>query len=89
MRAVLDPCILISALLSRGGAPAQVLTRWLGGEFELIVSESLLDELARALAYPRLRERIPAAEAADQYLLELGGRLPIQAARGFLDTLQR
>jgi len=63
VRAVLDPNVLISALLSRKGAPAQVLLRWLAGEFELIVSRELLDELARALDYPKLRSRVPADDA--------------------------
>ncbi len=63
MRAVLDVNILISALLSRRGAPAQLLTRWLAGEFELVVSEALLDELDRALAYPKLRSRVSPPEA--------------------------
>lgn len=65
MRAVLDPNILIAALLSPSGAPAQIIRRWLGGDFELIVSEALLSELERALAYPKLRRRIPADDAAD------------------------
>jgi uncharacterized protein len=63
VRAVLDPNVLISAVLSRRGARAQLLARWLGGHFELVVSPSLLDELARALAYPKLAARIPSAEA--------------------------
>ena len=65
MRAVLDPNILISALLSRSGASAQVVRRWLAGEFELVVSELLLAELERALAYPKLRARIAAVDAAE------------------------
>lgn len=65
MRAVLDPNILIAALLSRGGAPAQLVGRWLAGGFELIVSEALLAELERALAYRKLRKRITASEAAE------------------------
>lgn len=65
MRAVLDPNILIAALLSRGGLPAQIVSRWLAGEFELVVSESLLAELERALAYPKLRARIAAADAGE------------------------
>jgi putative PIN family toxin of toxin-antitoxin system len=73
VRAVLDPNILIAALLSTSGAPAQIITRWLGGEFELVVSELLLGELERALAYPRLRSRIPADEAVEFVsLLRLG-----------------
>ncbi len=63
MRAVLDPNILISALLSSQGAPAHLLTRWLAGEFELIVSDGLLGELDRALAYPKLTSRIAPADA--------------------------
>lgn len=65
MRAVLDPNILISALLARSGAPAQIVSRWLAGDFELVVAEGLLAELERALAYPKLRRRIAAADAAE------------------------
>lgn len=58
MRAVLDPNILIAALISHSGTPAQIVARWLAGEFELVVSESLLAELERALAYPKVRKRV-------------------------------
>ena len=64
MRAVLDPNILIAALLAPAGAPAEIIRRWLAGEFELIVSEALLAELERALAYPKFRRRISAEDAA-------------------------
>jgi putative PIN family toxin of toxin-antitoxin system len=64
VRAVLDPNVLIAALLSPGGAPAQIVSRWLAGEFELIVSESVLTELERAMTYPKLRSRIADADAA-------------------------
>jgi uncharacterized protein len=63
VRAVLDPNILISALLSRTGTPAELATRWLAGEFELVLSEALLDELERALAYSKLRARVPVVDA--------------------------
>ena len=56
--------MLISATLSRHGAPARILRAWLDGVFELIVSPLLLDELERALAYPKLRKRIPPEDAA-------------------------
>jgi putative PIN family toxin of toxin-antitoxin system len=64
VRVVLDPNVLISALLSPSGPPAQAVSRWLAGDFELIVSESLLRELDDALAYPKLRRRVAADEAA-------------------------
>lgn len=65
MRTVLDANVLIAALLSASGAPAQILSRWLAGEFELIVSETLLAELERALAYPKLRARIAPEDVAE------------------------
>jgi putative PIN family toxin of toxin-antitoxin system len=64
VRAVLDPNILISALLSTAGKPARILRAWLDGRFELVASPLLLAELDRALSYPKLRRRIPAGEAA-------------------------
>lgn len=63
MRAVFDANVLVSALLSPGGAPAQILSRWLVGEFELVVSERLLAELRRSLSYPKLSKQITAEEA--------------------------
>jgi uncharacterized protein len=64
VRAVLDPNVLISALLSRTGAPARVVALWLNGAFELLVSPILLEELERALTYPKLRDRISQSDAA-------------------------
>lgn len=65
MRAVLDPNVLISALLSRGGSPARVVRAWLDGAFELIGSDLLIRELERALSYPKLRSRVEPSEAAE------------------------
>jgi uncharacterized protein len=89
VRAVLDPNVLIAALLSRTGAPAQIVSRWLGGEFELVLSEKLLAELERALAYPKLRRRVAEEEAeAFVALLRRGGSLsadPVEPARRSAD----
>ncbi|MFM9053940.1 MAG: putative toxin-antitoxin system toxin component, PIN family [Solirubrobacterales bacterium] len=63
MRAVLDPNVIISAALSPDGSPARVLTAWLEGEFEVIASPGLIDELERALAYSKIRKRIPEPDA--------------------------
>jgi len=63
LRAVLDVNVLASALLSRTGTPATLVREWLGGAFELVVSQRLLDELAGVLAYPKIRTRVEAAEA--------------------------
>jgi len=50
VRAVLDVTVLISGILSPTGTPARLLLAWQAGEFELMVSPALLDELRRALA---------------------------------------
>jgi putative PIN family toxin of toxin-antitoxin system len=63
LRAVLDANVLISALLSRSGAPACLLLAWQEGRFELIGSPGLLAELTHALAYPKLRRLIRASDA--------------------------
>jgi len=63
LRAVLDPNVIISGLLSPTGNAAQLLKAWEHGEFELIASAALLDELARALGYPKLRRYISEQEA--------------------------
>lgn len=59
----MDPNVIISGVLSADGAPAQVLKAWREGRFEVIVSSQLLAELRRALAYPKLRARIPESDA--------------------------
>lgn len=64
MRVVLDPNVLISAIISEKGAPAELLERWRGGEFELVVSKELIAELSRAPSYPKLRKLVSEAEAA-------------------------
>jgi uncharacterized protein len=65
VRAVVDVNVLISAVLSARGSSAEILRRSRSGAFELIVSELVIAELRRALAYPKLRKRIePAAGAA-------------------------
>jgi putative PIN family toxin of toxin-antitoxin system len=64
VRAVVDVNVLISAALSPRGPSAEILRSNRDGAFELIVSELLIAELTRALAYPKLRKRIPAQKAA-------------------------
>jgi putative PIN family toxin of toxin-antitoxin system len=64
VRAVVDVNVLISAALSARGPSAEILRSNRDGAFELIISELLIAELTRALAYPKLRKRIPAERAA-------------------------
>jgi len=57
IRAVLDVNVLVSALISPDGAPAQVLDMWRAERFLVLTSEAILVELERVLAMPRLRRK--------------------------------
>jgi len=61
--------VIIAATLSSAGTTGRVLQAWLDGAYELVASPLLLDELARALAYPKIRARVTEAEAEE--LLDL------------------
>lgn len=63
MQAILDPNVIISGLLSAQGTSAHILRAFRDGEFEIVICAQLLAELARALAYPKLRKHISEREA--------------------------
>lgn len=67
IRAVLDPGVLIAALISSQGAPAQLLTLWLDGAFEVVVSPNLLGELSTVLRRSKFR-RYVSEDEAEQYV---------------------
>ena len=58
-RAVVDPGVLVSGLISRTGPPAQIVDLWLEGAFELVVSPALLQELTGVIGRPRFAHTIP------------------------------
>ena len=55
LRVVLDPGVLVSAVISPTGAPAEVLDAWREGQFDAVVSPKLLDELEDVLLRPKFR----------------------------------
>jgi len=57
-RIVLDPGVLVSALITPAGAPARVLGEARDGRFELIVSPHLLDELEGVLEREKFRRYV-------------------------------
>lgn len=63
LRAVVDPGVLISSLISSRGAPSELVRRWAEGEFQLLWSPQLLDELASVCARTRFREWFSLDEA--------------------------
>jgi putative PIN family toxin of toxin-antitoxin system len=61
-RAVLDPNVLISGLLSPGGATGGILIHLRSGAFELIVSPALIAELREVLLRERFRKYVTVDE---------------------------
>lgn len=57
VRVVLDPNVLVSALISSGGPPRHGVAAWVQGRFELVTSPLLLGELGDVLARHRFRRR--------------------------------
>lgn len=61
MRVVLDANIYISALISSQGHPAAIINRWLAGgaagEFEVLLSQPIVDEILRVTGYARLQRK--------------------------------
>jgi putative PIN family toxin of toxin-antitoxin system len=66
-RAVLDPGVLVSALISPKGAPARLLEQARKGELELIASPLLLAELEGVLEREKFR-RCVALDAARAFV---------------------
>ena len=62
-RVVLDPGVLIAALISAKGAPRALLRAWMDGAFELLISPNLLAELGRVLDRPKFRRYASEREA--------------------------
>ena len=66
-RAVLDPGVLVSALLNPTGTPATLLTQAREAGFELVVSPLLLKELEVVLLRKKFR-RYATVEEVEEYL---------------------
>ena len=59
VRAVLDANVYISAALRAEGPPGQLIERFLReAAFEIVVSPAIIDEIVRALNYPKVRKHI-------------------------------
>ena len=63
IRAVLDTNVIVSGLLGKTGHPKRLFDGWLAGEFTMVTSLYLIEELRHVLAYPRLARRLNLTEA--------------------------
>ncbi len=63
LRAVLDANVFVSAALRPRGTPGLVVGRFLSMAFALVLSPAIVDEVSRALAYPKIRRRLGRGDA--------------------------
>jgi len=56
MIVVLDTNVIVSALLSPSGSPAEIVDHWQADHFDIVTSPPLLSELERVLQYPRVQK---------------------------------
>lgn len=72
MKVVLDTNVLLSGLMKPDGVPGKIVRAWRAAQFDLVLSEAMLDEIGRALAYPKIRRRLNwDQETISRYLLLL------------------
>ena len=70
MIVVLDTNVVISALLSPKGPPAEIINRWEAEELDVVTSSPLIGELKRVLTYPRVRKYLKLSEEEIDTLLK-------------------
>jgi putative PIN family toxin of toxin-antitoxin system len=66
----LDANVLVSAILSPRGTPAQILTAWRAEHFDLVISDAILAEIGRVLRYPKIAKRHRWSEGQLQAFLD-------------------
>lgn len=59
LRAVLDANVFVSAAIHPNGPPGRITEQFLRADaFTLVLSEAIVDEIIRALAYPKVRRHV-------------------------------
>ena len=72
MAIVLDTNVIVSALLSPAGHPAEIINLWEAGKIEVVTSPPLLIELDRVLQYPRVQKHLKRSQSdVDAFLRQL------------------
>lgn len=68
MRLVIDANVFVSALISSRGAPAQIIDRWLQGQFHVLISQPIVDEILRVTAYEKLQKYASLRENRQEFV---------------------
>lgn len=68
---VIDTNVWVSALLNRKGFPARIKDAWVNGEFEVVISPPLLQEIREVLNRPRIKDKYDLTEDEISQFIEL------------------
>jgi len=71
MKVVLDNNIFLSGLMLPDSQPGKILAAWRSSAFDLVLSEPMLTEVSRVLAYPKIRKRIAWTDVEIEHFISL------------------
>ena len=71
LRVVIDTNIIVSGVLSRKGAPAEVLDAWRERRFLLLISPQIIAEVRAVFEYPHIRKKYPFIDEEVDQVIEL------------------
>jgi len=57
LKVVLDTNVIVSGVITDSGAPFDIIRRWRNGEFAIVVSEPILQEIDKVLHYPKIKNK--------------------------------
>lgn len=63
LKLVVDTNLFVSGLILKRGAPNELLNSWRRGDFLLLITHEIIDEIKRVLRYPRIARKYNISEA--------------------------
>jgi len=71
LRVVIDTNVIVSGILSRQGATAEILNAWRERRFLLLSSPAIVAEIRAVLRYPRIHRKYPLTDAEIDQVISL------------------
>ena len=68
---MIDTNVWVSAFLNRKGFPARIKDAWVDGEFEVVLSSPLLQEISEVLHRPKIKDKYGLVEDEITQFIEL------------------
>ena len=71
LRVVIDTNVIVSGILSRRGAPAELLNAWRERRFLLLSSPAIIAEVRAILQYPHFYKKYPLSDEEIEQIISL------------------